>query len=331
MSLSPSSGSTRIIGIGKEVTFGVAVAPTYFMRVSSSSGENKMTPLTDESYQGDYAATHQAVPGTIDSDYSYTGPLALDTVGFPLSGVLGHVGSAAGTGGAPNTHYIALATTQPSSYTISDFTGVKTEVYAGNLFSEFTLTGANGKLAEVQAKLTGLPKAYGSALAPSWTTELPVQTWNTVFSIGANSGSAVLAYAEQWSINAKRELKPQHGATGTQTASAILGTTVEVTGSVTAIANGTSTTELDAFTAGTSRYISLVCTSPSNSAETLTVELLNAVHESGKPVPGRQDAVKYDLTFKSVAAPTTFGTGGTVGLSSPAQITLLNQVATTAY
>ena len=89
MTLSATTASAKkVIGIALETTPGTAVAPTYWLRVSKVSAKDETTPLTDETFQGDRAAVHQIVPGTIHSKVSITMPVALDTAGFAFAGIL---------------------------------------------------------------------------------------------------------------------------------------------------------------------------------------------------------------------------------------------------
>jgi len=325
MALTPTAGSVSVLGIAKETTPGTAVAPTYFLRVSKIDNQDKTTPLMEDTFQGDFAKNHQAVRGTVSSEISFTAPVALDTVGFALAGILNYGQYSGGTSPAPNTHLIALTTNAPATYTITDYSGVTTKVYAGCVFSDVEISGAADKLVEVTGKLVGYPSATGAAPAPSWTTELPVQTWNSTCVVGNSSATAATVYAEDWSVSFKRDVKPIFTASGSYSPSSVFGSTVEVTGKYTGVANGTGTTEIDNFVSTTARYIKIALNSPvSTSTEALSVELLNAVYEDGKIVRGNPgDPVKFDLSFRSIAAPTTFADAG---LNSPAQITLLNAV-----
>lgn len=330
MPLTPNPSALRVVGIAAQTAFGTpAASPTYFLRVSKFEGNVVTKPLFDESFQGDLSDNHQVVTGTSHVEVDGTLVGALDTIGFPLVGILGDEVFTAGVSPAPNTHAIVLGTAQPAFYTIFDYTGPVTRVYQDIMFSDVSLSGDMTKVVECTFKGTGSSVTTGGAPAPSWTTELPLTGWASTFSIGSAT-PGVAGYAESWSIDLKRDVQPIFTANGQRTPTAIVGTTLDATGKLTAVVNGTGIAELTAFEAGTERYISITLTPNGGGSESLKIEALSAIYADGKLVVGAtKDIVKFEGDFHTVAAPTTLA--GATGISSPVQITLMNAVANSIY
>ncbi len=330
MALNPNPSAKRILGIALQSAFGTpAASPVFYVRASKFTGKVVSKPLYDGAFMGDLADTHQAVSGTSHVEIDGTIVAALDSIGFPFNGVMNHVNYIAGVNPAPNTHEYALGLGQPSFFTVWDFTGAVTRQYQDVMFSDLTLKGDTSKVVEADIKGTGTQVTPTGTAAPVWTNEMPLTHWASVFSVGASSASTVNGKSESWEFDFKRDVTPIF-TDGSRYPTAIVATTLDVTGKFTLVVDGTNVPELTAFESFTPRYVSVVCAPNAGGAESLKVEVLNAVYEDGElNVGSLKDVIKFDGTFKAVAASTTL-TGAT-GLNSPAQVTLLNGEASGIY
>jgi hypothetical protein len=319
-----------IVGIALETTPGVLQpgGPTAYLRVHSIDMEDVSKPIEDETVQGDYAGVHQTVPGPISSKTSIKAPVALDTAGFPITGILNGV-AASTADDELTTHGVALAVAAPATYSLWYFTNAWTKATAGNVFAKVELSGTDtDKLCDWSADLVGLPTQYVDAITPSWTAELPIPMWASSFNVGYNSGSASNGFNESWTLSLEREAKAVTTASGTRNPTTVFGGKVTATLKSTIIANGTTTVELDSFVAGEQRYISILLTGISSPVESLLIESLTTTYSSGKPERGK-DHVQYDFEGTCVATPNTLAGGG--GSNSPVQITLVNAIDSGIY
>ncbi len=328
MTLSATTASAKkVIGIALETTPGTAVAPTYWLRVSKVSAKDETTPLTDETFQGDRAAVHQIVPGTIHSKVSITMPVALDTAGFAFAGILGHYLYNAGT---PNVHNFVLDPNNPKTYTITDYSGPVTKVYAGCTFESVKIMGSSDKLVEFEVSLFGQASNTVSTPSPSWTTELPLPTWASIVKVGANSGSAVDATADNWEIEIKADVAPGFTASGTRNATYNKIGTVDASFKFTGICSTPGLSEVSAFAAGTSRYFSVQLVPAAGGSEGALIEILSGTYKDGNIDGGSlKDIVKYELDGITASVPSTLTS--LTGYSTPVQVTLNNAVPSGIY
>jgi hypothetical protein len=221
------------LGIAKEATKGTAVAPTDFIpvMVDSLKPVDIIDPLYDTGLRGSMVTNYNYIPGRTRSTFDFGGHVFADTIGYPISGIMGAVATAGAS--APYTHTVSLlnasatgADSQPISYTLTDFYAANVRSYAGIQIHDFSLKfNADGML-EYDAKGTGWASATVSTPTPAFSTVLPTPVWRGTVSIG---GSAV-SYAIEGNIDIKRNVTPIYGISGTQNPYQIFVGGLEVTG-----------------------------------------------------------------------------------------------------
>lgn len=221
------------LGIAKEVTKGTAVAPTDFIpvMVDSLKPVDVIDPLYDTGLRGSMVTNYNYIPGRTRSTFDFGGHVFPDTVGYPISGIMGSVVTTGA--GAPYTHTVSLlnaastgADAQPISYTLTDFYAADVRAYAGIQIHDFSLKfNADGML-EYDAKGTGWASATAATPTPSFSTVLPTPVWRGTVSIG---GSPV-SYTMEGNIDLKRSVTPIYGVSNTQNPYQVFVGALEVTG-----------------------------------------------------------------------------------------------------
>ena len=223
------------LGIAKEATKGTAVTPTDFIPVTASSLKpaDIYQPLFDEGLRGSLVKNYAYIAGRGYSTFDFGGPVFPDTIGYSIAGLLGDVTTTGSS--APYTHTIALknasttaADAQPTAFTLTDFYAANVRAYAGQQISDFSLKFTAEGLLDYSAKATGWLSATASTPTPSFSTVLPIPTWEAVVTIG---GTAV-ANAVDGNIDMKRPVTPIFGIAGTQNPYQVFLGALEVTGKI---------------------------------------------------------------------------------------------------
>ena len=201
------------LGVAKETTKGTAVAPTTFIPVSVGKlkAVDIIDPLFDEGLRGSLVKDYAYIPGRYRSTVEFGGPVFPDTIGWSLAGLLGSVAT---TTGSPNTHTISLknsqttaADAQPTAFTFTDFYAANVRAYAGCQIHDFTLNFSAEGLLDYDVKATGWQSATASTPTASFSSLIPVPTWQGTVSVG---GSQV-TNAVQGSITMTRPVTPIYG------------------------------------------------------------------------------------------------------------------------
>lgn len=177
------------LGIAKEVTPAVAVAPDAFIPIAKDSFKptDVIAPLYDQGLRGSMVENYNYIQGRRHTEIDVAGPAFADTVGYWLGGILGVVDT---TGvSAPYTHAITLrnATTgdaQPTSFTLTDYYVAENRVYPGCKVTDFAMTFNSDGMLEYTAKLMGHPSETEVASTPSFSQVVPTAVWRGTVSIG---------------------------------------------------------------------------------------------------------------------------------------------------
>jgi hypothetical protein len=217
------------VGIGKESTFGTAVAPAAGLAVAAPGVSDKHATIVDTGWRQSTAASYGHQPGPLDSAVSLGGPAFVDALGWPLAGVLGDH-TVTGTT-APYTHTLALLNSgsmQPSSYTVTLDDPVGALAYPGCRWSGFTLTANADGLLTWGGTLAGLNPGAGS-VPPAPAVVLPMPGWSGVVTIGGSVESRVL----DLSVSITRQLTAKRNTNGQQTPNNIQAGALAVSGQAT--------------------------------------------------------------------------------------------------
>jgi hypothetical protein len=224
------------LGIAVEATKGTAVAPTHFIPVMQTSLKpvDIVDPLYDTGLRGSMVNNYNYLQGRTRSTFDFGGSVFADTIGFPITGIMGSIATVGAS--APYTHTVSLlnasavgADSQPVSYTLTDFYAADVRSYPGIQIHDFSLKfNADGML-EYDAKGTGFASEVVSTPTPSFSTLLPTQVWRGTVSIG---GSAV-SNTVSGNIDLTRAVTPIYGISSTQDPYQIFTGALEATGKFT--------------------------------------------------------------------------------------------------
>lgn len=207
------------LGIAKEATSGTPVAPTdYFpIEISKLKPEDHDIKIMDTASRGSNVKNYGSIKGRRWSTFAMGGPVFADMIGYFLAGILGECVTTGAS--APYTHVISTlnsatagATTQPKSFTITDYNAVVARAYPGMNVEEVTFTFTKDGLLEFDAKLTGWGSADAATPTATFSGVLPVATWLAVFSIAGTSISNMV----DGSITIKRAASVIHTSNGSR-------------------------------------------------------------------------------------------------------------------
>jgi hypothetical protein len=314
------------LGIAKETTKGTAVAPTFFIPVTSSSLKpvDFVGPLYDEGLRGSLVKNYNYIQGRTRSMYDFSGPVFADAVGFPISGLLGE--DVITGGAAPYTHSVGLKNAtavavdaQPAAYTITDFYAANVRSFPGMQFHDFDFKFSAEGLLDYDAKATGWASSVPSTPTPSFTTQLPLAVWAGSVSV---AGSTV-ANAISGNIAMKRPVTPIYGIGSTQNPYQVFVGALEVTGKVTFVME--ADTQLTNYLTNTQPVLVFNWTTGASS----TLVQIQATLSKGAYVIANvergKEYVEITVDFNAIANLTDSGTVG----YSPIKWVIKNALSTT--
>jgi hypothetical protein len=217
------------VGLAKELTWGIPVVPLYYIPFSDVKPLDTITYVADSGMRGALAKTYNQYPGTIQSTVEIDGDTFPDSIGLMLLSMLGQdtvVGSA-----SPYAHTFKLArTTQPPSVTISYYDGTSERQYAGSVAEEMDFTWAQDAALAYTYKVDGCPSVVTTTGTPTTTATTPFMTWAFTATIGGSPKLNVIGF----DVDIKRDkIYVQHAANNTQAPTAIVATTLSMSGKIT--------------------------------------------------------------------------------------------------
>lgn len=223
------------LGIAKEVTKGTAVAPTDYIPVVPASIKpvDVIDPLYDKGLRGSLVENYAYIAGRTRSTFDFTSSAFPDTIGYPLTGIMGAVATTGAS--APFTHTISLknasataADAQPLSYTLTDFYAANVRAYAGIQFHDFSLKFNADGLLEYDAKGTGWISATAATPTPTFGTVPPSPVWIGTVTIGGST----ISNSVSGNIDMKRPASAIYGINNTQNPYSVFVGGLEVTGKI---------------------------------------------------------------------------------------------------
>ena len=299
------------IGIAKEVTKGTAVPPTDFIAVAKDTVKptDIIDALYDTGLRGSNVVNYNYLPGRNRSTFDFGGAVFADTIGYPLAGLLGSVATVGAS--APYTHTISLknsqtaaADDQPIAYTITDMYAAAVRAYPGHQFHDFSIKfNADGML-EYDCKTTGWVSATAATPTSSFSTILPMQTWNGTVTIG---GSAVTT-GMTGNIAMKRSVTPVYGISATQAPFNVFLGPLEVTGSFDFIME--TDAELTRYLSNTQPSILLNWTTGTSTALVQIQATITKGAYTAAVIDRGDDFVKVTCTINGLGNTTDAGTSG---------------------
>jgi hypothetical protein len=312
----PSAGS--ILGIAKEATRGTAVTPTAFIPVSKIEPLDHQMYLADKNWRGSAVDTYGQVAGPLYSEFSFGGDVFLDTIGYPIAGVLGDY---AATGTSPVAHTMSVKNSsdfQATSYTLTDQDRVQPRAYAAQQFSDFSLTFNADGLLTYDAKSMGYGSATASAPTASYSTLSPVAAYTCVPKIGGTTVSTLMTA----NMSIKRPVSPLHTADNSAAPYRMWQGPVSFEGTISLVMEDES--NLTQFLSNTQPSLEFLWTQGTASLKIFTTKAAFTVAKINRGT----DHVALDITFVGVA--NTTDVGASAGYS-PVKVTLSNAITSGTY
>ena len=318
------------VGLAKETVQGTAVAPTSTLMLNTpAQAKDMVDKLEDVGMRQAMADVYGAVPGPRSSDLQLDGDVRVDTIVTLLQNLLGDRTT---TGAAtPYAHAVSLLNTspaQPSSLTVTDYSGVTASVgaraYPGVMLSEITLAIEPGKLFTFQAKGTGWGSAAaGAAPTASASTLTPKAGWTAAFGLGGPaSGGTLVKNITSLQLTLTRQVKV-YPTLGQQQPYIVRAGKFGVTGRFTMIAADES--PLTDYLDNNTPQMQVLLNAGAN--EIFQFDS-NKVFYKTSAINRGDDAVMFDVDFTCIANSTDVGASGGF---SPCKVTVTNSVAGTAY
>jgi hypothetical protein len=314
----PSAGS--ILSIVKEVTKGTVPSTGFFqIPVSKIDPQDHQMYLADKNWRGSAVDTYGQVAGPLYSEFTFGGDVFLDTIGFPIAGVLGDYAS---TGTSPSViHTCAVKNSgdyQATSYSIIDQDRIQPRSYAAQQFSDLTLTFNADGLLTYDAKSMGYGSATATAPTASFSTLTPIAAYTCVPKIGGTAITNLMTA----NMSIKRPVTPIHTADNSASPYKIWQGPVSFEGTMSVVME--DETNLLQYLNNSQPSLEFLWT---QGTSTLKVFTSKAAFTVGKINRGT-DHVALDLTFVAIANSTDVG--ASAGFS-PVKVTLTNSVATGTY
>jgi len=329
------ASAKQFVGVAKETSQGTPVAMTATIPVEKFEPEDKPVWLDDKALRGSMVESYGRQQGVIKTDFSISGPVFGDTLGWLLGNLLGDLTTTGAS--APFTHAFSTLNTgqgQPTSHTFTHFQGPVASVgarqYPGACLSELTVKwNAETQLLTYDAKGSCWPSVIaGAAPTSAPSTVTPVPSWRGQLGIGGPAtGGTLVKTVMDGEITIKRALEVVFTTQNVQTPYIIQRGAVSASGKLNFIAADESpyTTMLN----NTQPQLQLLIGNGVSGAGQIQVQVdcQNAAYATAKADFGKA-AVGYQTTFDAIANTTNAGTSGGF---SPLKVTLTNGIAAGTY
>ena len=329
------ASAKQFVGVAKETTQGTPVAMTATIPVEKFDPEDKPVWLDDKALRGSMVEAYGRQQGVIKTDFSMSGPVFGDTLGWLLGNILGDLTT---TGASdPFTHAFSTLNSgqgQPTSHTFTHFQGPVASVgarqFPGACLSEVTLKwNAESQLLTYDAKGSSWPSVIpGGTPVSAPSTVTPIASWRGQLGIaGPASGGTLVLTVMDGEVNLKRQLEVVFTTQLAQTPYIIQRGAVSVAGKLNFIA--ADETPYTTMLANTQPQLQLVIGNGVVGAGKVQVQVdcQKAAYATSKPDFGKA-AVGYQTTFVGIANTTNAGTSGGY---SPVKVTLNNAIASGIY
>jgi hypothetical protein len=320
-------GNLQWFGIKKEVTYGTAQAvPDTWIPVDTPKWNAKINPLVDQAMRGYMGADFQQQQGMRYDEITYKTFIYADTVYPHFLSMLGNPDTVTGTT-APYTHKTSLYNgtgtdaAQPVSYTGFFFhpSGKVVQVPGLQMVS-LKIDVKADELPTLEVTWNGMPGTFITAPANTPGALAPMPAWTAAITVG---GVAMSKYSDV-SFEFKRGTKPIPVLNGTQSPLAIYAGELTVAGSLDAIYQGTTDTDLTNFLANTQPSLKCVLNPPGDAVHTFTVQSSVIAYDSTDPNGTNQGWMTIQSAFKALMN----ATDALDSKQSPAQAQLINTTAT---
>lgn len=316
----PKAVNRTVMGLGVESVDGTAVVPSTYIPVTSIVPKDTVTQLQDKGWRGSMVDAYDVQAGMITGSLDYDGDVFLDSIGYPLAGMMGDLvetGSA-----APYTHKYALLNSgqgQPVSQTITDFYAAGTRAYAGGRYSELDFKFSPDALLTYAAKMTTFGSATASAITPTFGTVEALVGWKGVVDIGGS----VYAEMTDAEIDIKRTATPIKPINNSQNPSTIFVGPITVEGKATLVME--DDTYLTEYLTAAKTTLTFAFTQSTGNSITFQMSKVNL---SAADITRGKDYMELPISFKAFGNNTDIGASAGYG---PLVVTLVNSIANGVY
>jgi hypothetical protein len=325
--------SRSYLGIAKETrpspgSAPTAVAATDFIPFTSISPADNITYLDDNGMRGSMVETYDVIQGTIHSEFEFGGDVFADTIGYPLSGVLGDVVTTGST--APYTHAVSTLNSQasngqPVTFTLSDYYSLgsaSTRQFAGCQFESIDFKFSADAMLTYSAKAFGYQSATSTNPTPSFSTVTPLPSWSGTTTLNGTA-TAILS---EGNCNIKRVIEPIFTVQGVQRPYQLFAGAVSVEGAMTLVME--SDTELQYFLSNTKPALDIDFTQGTGaSLQQVKIHMTKCAFTVAKIERGKE-YIELSVTYKALA--NTTDAGASAGYSA-IKVTLKNAKASGTY
>jgi hypothetical protein len=305
------------------------VGPVDYIPVTGIQVQDNQVQIKDKGLRGSAAVNFGNVAGVRQSALTISGDVFPDTFPYWVAGVLGAVDFA---GGTPNTHTIALKNTtdtQPTPFSVFDYNGIDTRIYAGLKVEEVALNFDPAGLLTYSAKCQSWasgPFTPTPAVSLAYSSLAPEYGWGVQATVGGSN----ISYVRKASLSIKRPASvintlalmqdPYKVWSGPATASGSLDLVFE------------DNTQLNNFLNNSQPSLTLLFTPVGTGANATTLQFTMTKANFETYVPNQTDAAGYvtaTLNFEALANTTDANTAGTG--YSPIKVTAKNAKSTGTY
>lgn len=312
----PKSSALTFLGLATGSTL---AAPTAYLPVHTITPKDTVTQLQDKGWRGSMVDSYDVEAGMIVGSLDYDGDVYLDTVGYPLAGMMGDLVETGSS--APYTHTFALLNSgqgQPVAQCLTDYYTAGTRAYQSAMYSELDFKFSPDALLTYSAKTTSFGSQTTTKPTTSFSAVEPLVGWGGVVKIGGS----VYADMTDAEIDIKRTVVPVKPINNSQQPSSIWVGPISVEGKATLIME--DDTYLTDYLNATKTSLDFVFTQGTGSIEFH----MSKVNLSAADISRGKEYIELPISFKAYGNNTDIGASAGYG---PLVVTLINSVATGLY
>ncbi|HDR8003429.1 TPA: hypothetical protein QCY70_004944 [Bacillus cereus] len=295
-------------GLGKETTFGTAVAPAVYIPYDSIKVEEDIKKVTDEGRRGILSKSFGVYNTTRQSKVEFGMPAYPDLIGHLLMGILGKdtvTGSA-----APYTHKFQVLDALAPTFTASDYNTVTERRYAGAILDELDFKFDADTAVKVTAKMKSKASVVASKSTPTITVAKPFLGFTSTLTLGSTVDADLLG----GEVSIKRDNQLIFAGNNTQDPTRYITGRIEATGKLTMDFDNED--DLNAYLNGTQQAVKISFVLDANTSLEFS---FGKVDVTKVTVDRSQEYIRADMSFKALYNATDAGM---------VTVTLKNAVAT---
>ena len=297
-------GSNAYIGIGKETTWGTAVAPTTFLEFTDESIVKVINPIEPGALVGTRFKNGLYMTGSIDINGNFSIEVNPDNIGLLLGATLGaETTTQVGTTTAYDHEFTPADTLIPLSIEVGrDVASAASKAfrYSGCEINTLALSCDINSILKAEFGILGKDETEETAATPSYSTKLPyVYTMGTV-----KIDSTAVAYVKSVTLNLNNNLYADRyvlnggqNRTGTQPQSS------DITGSLDMEWTTDAYVERTKYLAGTDAALELIFTSTeeieSGYPYTLTISIPHFKYKKADANVSGKDVIPFAADFEA--------------------------------